>query len=103
MDSDALPHKSRQCAPKTAIEFKITDLINDCALLCLARQIHAQECLCLLNRGSLGEVHDIDRGPMSFDQLGKKLVQGLNYVTEVQWNRTLDRGDMGYVAVSAPS
>ena len=64
---------------------------------------HAGQGLCPLQGGGLGEMHDVDRGPVGGHQLGDALVHGSGHVGEEERHRSLTGGHDGSGPPGAPS
>ena len=103
MNTDAHPDEPRQRFAEARREPELSDQFGNCVSLLAGRHLRAGQGLRTLERGRLGEVHDVDRGLAGLQQLFNALVDGRCLVVVVQRNRPLNARDDRGVAPGAPA
>ena len=91
--ADAVPHQPGQGLAEAGREPEVADHVGDGVLLRPGAHVHAHQRLRLLQRGRLGEVHDVDRRLVGAEQFLQRLVQRLDDEGEDQRHRALGRVD----------
>jgi hypothetical protein len=95
VDADAVPHEAGEGLAEAGGEPEVSDQLRDRVLLLAGAHVGGHERLRLLQRGGLGEVHDVHGRLVGGQQLAERLVQRLEAEGEDQRNRALGVLDHG--------
>ena len=74
VQADAVTNEPFQVFADRSVEAKAAHLVANCSLFLFLENIETAEVLGLLGGCFLGEVDDVDRCPVSFDQFVDRLV-----------------------------
>src|SRR5262249_61799170 len=89
MQADAVAQQLLEFLAVGRIEARLEQSLTDLLFLVLAGEVDAHQILRLFRASPLREVHQVDRGAMSFQQLFDGFVQRRLAVLEVERNRPL--------------
>jgi hypothetical protein len=84
--------------PKPELNRKLPISSAICAFFFLGAHVYRHQRLGLLDGGELGEVHDVDRRLLAFEQVFERLVHGRGHVRVGEGDRAFRAGDHGGIA-----